>query len=460
MTKNASILTDSSSSSEEEDNDDFLPILKKNEVGLHEKILGSGGFCEVSAVRWINVSSHQQQQQQQQQQQLPCDCTNDFINARGRFGVLFKDYKDIYISHDADDDTKHNGTTFDKSTDNSTSSSTAALKPPQVALKKVKSTLKKDRYQIGTKDLLVEASALKNCNHPNIISLYAVGCKDDVFIEYSANNDCSAHPPPSKLPEQINFIMIDQLQYTLRKRITLWKAEKGIGPKWMKSKKNLDKLWIDRMMVIKQIADAIYYLHKKGFVHRDVTADNIGFASNDLVKLFDFGLVKSIHTTTTDTTTHVDEDNDIKDDNQVFDFTANTGTLRYMSPEVALGMPYGLKTDIYSFSLVIYEILKLSKAFARIIEPSMFTRMVIKGDFRPTLDNELPLVIKDLLQRMWSSDVPTRPSAKEVVESLQQIFRGEEYNLFPSKHERRFQLFHQCTDYESAGCNCNFTWEP
>jgi len=404
-----------------------LALLNNNEIGVIEKILGSGGFCEVSAVCWIKLNP----------QHDPPLVSTPLKNTRERFGKMFHGYTEIYHSHG------NIGHSADIK-DGQSLASSSQKPPPRVALKKVKTTLMKDRHQIGTRDLLLEASVLRKCSHPNIISIYAVGYDDKVEDE----EEKEEYFDSSMFPQRINFIMIDQLNCTLRKKISEWKANKGV--KWMKSKKTLGYLWFERMMVIKQIADAIEYLHSKGFVHRDVTPDNIGFADDNFVKLFDFGLVKNIRRNN-DTITDHGSLGDCND--QVFDLTSNTGTLRYMSPEVALGMPYGLKTDIYSFAVVIYEILKMSKFCRRIIEPSMFTRMVIKGDFRPTLDNSIPPRMQDLLRRMWSSDISVRPSSKQVAESMEELFSEGDEHLLPTGQNVSIDTFESFDLEPPSRCN-------
>ena len=105
-----------------------------------------------------------------------------------------------------------------------------------------------------------------------------------------------------------------------------------------------------------------------------------------------------------------------------------------MSPEVALGQPYGFKVDVYSFALVIYEILNLTQPFSKIKEPSSFTRTVLEGNLRPALDDDLPYTVQNLLRRMWSRDISERPSSKEVALYLEELFRGDEFGLFPPGH--------------------------
>ncbi len=104
-----------------------------------------------------------------------------------------------------------------------------------------------------------------------------------------------------------------------------------------------------------------------------------------------------------------------------------------MSPEVALELPYGLKTDVYSFSLVMHEVLSLSKPFVMLKDYEKFSEEVFRGGCRPNLDETWPTAIKILIQEMWSSDCAKRPSSREVANRLGEVLRGDDESLYPTK---------------------------
>ena len=79
--------------------------------------------------------------------------------------------------------------------------------------------------------------------------------------------------------------------------------------------------------------------------------ENIGYARDGELKLFDFGLAKRLVP-------------DEKTPSGLYNLTANTGSLRYMAPEVALGEPYDLRADTYSFSVVFWQICSLTVPYA------------------------------------------------------------------------------------------------
>jgi len=97
---------------------------------------------------------------------------------------------------------------------------------------------------------------------------------------------------------------------------------------------------------IGHLCDGLDYIHKHGFIHRDVKPSNIMITSNDQVKLMDFGLVKSRDFSISLTRTGI-----------------ISGTVAYMSPEQAQGKSLDLRTDIYSLGVILFEIVTDSLPF-------------------------------------------------------------------------------------------------
>ncbi|CAM9728522.1 unnamed protein product, partial [Laminaria digitata] len=134
-------------------------------------------------------------------------------------------------------------------------------------------------------------------------------------------------------------------------------------------------------------------------VHRDIKGSNLAFAADGTLKLFDLGLAKILRP------------QDLLSDN-VYKMTGNTGSLRYMSPEVARSLPANETADVYSFAIVLWEMVSLEQPFHFYGVKNMFEQVMMAGT-RPRLATEWPEGLKDILSRCWSAEICERPGMAE-----------------------------------------------
>jgi serine/threonine protein kinase len=275
----------------------------------------------------------------------------------------------------------------------------------------------------GSADLFMEAKYLAALTthhpHPGIIQLHGIS---------------SAGPSGLGLPHRGGFfIIIDRLYDTLDRRIDVWKE---LQQRKLDSTKNatvplkdeeiaalrkyLTVLFLQRLIVALQIVSAIRHLHKTNVVFRDLKPENVGFDAEGRVKIFDFGLAKEL-------------DPKQRCRNGMYTMSGGTGSRRFMAPEVALSKPYGTSVDLYSFGILLWEMLSLEKAFGGVTVEEHRER-VLHGGERPKLAVEWTDALQRILQGCWARDPFQRPSAGTVHQQLRNEIQEMISQEFPMQN--------------------------
>lgn len=190
----------------------------------------------------------------------------------------------------------------------------------------------------------------------------------------------------------------------------------------------ISKLLEDRLVVAFDLSAALEYLHELNVIYRDLKPENVGFDVRGDVKLFDFGLAKELQS----------ED---KDADGMYKLTGDTGSLRYMAPEIAKEEPYNFSVDTYSFSILLWEMMALKKAFEG-YTPSMHRDRVIGQDIRPKIDMSWPNALRSAMQRGWGVNISARPPMESMTKILKKevtkLREGDDTGL---EHYRRRSTF-------------------
>jgi len=234
-----------------------------------------------------------------------------------------------------------------------------------------------DTYEVCCLDLVTETKILANLSHPHIISLRGVSSYGILGLK----SRC-----------QYNFFLIlDKLDCTLRERQKQWNKKKGAGAAVP---------FGDRLKVAIEVADAMCYLSRKRILHRDIKPDNVGFTKKGDAKLYDFGLAKILPR-----------------EGQDFKFTAMVGTLRYMSPECAKKEKYGLASDVYSFSLLLWELLSFDFPYRGMKDPEIHKKLTSEGCPLQVIES-WPAAIKNCVLKGSDYTASKRPSIESMYSNL------------------------------------------
>jgi len=260
------------------------------------------------------------------------------------------------------------------------------------------------------RDLAVEAHFLASVEHANIIKLRGLSTEEIGHAGFA--------------------IVLDKLYDTLESRIhKTWKSQdkklKNLSGKLFKDPKGKKRqiMWQDRLKYAHDIASAILYLHERNIMHRDLKPANMGFDVRGDVRLFDFGLAKEFTLAKINTDSHnvrfKTSEGGFMKPSPLYKHTACSGTKRYMAPENFLGQPYNESTDIYSFGLILWEILELEKPYG-VLDSKTFACRVIQQGIRPCISENTPKDVRVLMEQCWL-DPHVRPTAKELHASLRDV---------------------------------------
>jgi Tol biopolymer transport system component len=218
-----------------------------------------------------------------------------------------------------------------------------------------------------------EAQTASSLNHPHIVTVYDIGVHQDqeyLVTEYVDNG-------------------------TLRS--------------WVKERRG----WRAVVELIAGVADALATAHGANILHRDIKPENVLLMNSGYAKLTDFGIAKVIETDTSNMTTVETETRR----------GTMIGTIAYMSPEQALSKSLDQRSDVFSFGVMLHELISGVQPFTGATNLETLQR-VIHAEPLP-IREEIPPALRSIVDKALEKNPRDRyQSMRDLVVDLRRVARG------------------------------------
>ncbi len=265
----------------------------------------------------------------------------------------------------------------------------------------------KDEYTTDSefiKRFNTEAQAVASLTHPNIVSVYDVGCEDN-----------------------LHYIVMEFVQGKTLKEII--REDGALSWKWS-------------VNIAIQIASALETAHKNNIVHRDIKPHNIIITEDGIAKVTDFGIAKAVSNST------------------ITAFGTTIGSVHYFSPEHARGGYTDAKSDIYSLGVVLYEMVTGRVPFDADTPVSVALKHMNELPVEPIKINpDIPISVNKIILKAMQKNANDRYStATEMLRDLNTALKNPNgdfvkingvQNEFPT--QRMSLMYNKTTEEQDVG---------
>jgi len=236
----------------------------------------------------------------------------------------------------------------------------------------VKQIAPEDGFQDPMEEIFVqrEVAVLKSCRHPKIVAFLGIVEEDktgkegaQIVLEFLARGDLG--------------------RYILDQSVVL--------------------SWARRVKMCLDVACGMSYLHGRGIIFRDLKSENILLDDTGKAKLCDFGFARTF--------------------NKKSHPQTMVGTDEFMAPEIVRGQPYDERSDIFSYGMLMFEIIS-RKDVGRFIPRTKKTNFgVDESDVRPRLPPDCPKHFADLGFLCTKTDPQQRPPFTHIINFLKMLLK-------------------------------------
>ncbi|RHZ88763.1 hypothetical protein Glove_21g56 [Diversispora epigaea] len=182
--------------------------------------------------------------------------------------------------------------------------------------------------------------------------------------------------------------------------------------------------WNDKLVYLSNLANDFNQFHALGIIHQDFHPGNIlssNFKFNNLY-ISDFGLSKI-----------VGQNLENSNNRNIF------GVLPYLAPEVLCGEEYTKAADVYSFGIIVYELITGFAPYYDVPHDRDLARQICNG-LRPKIPFHTPKLITKIIMRCWDARVNHRPTLEKLWEELDKCYYDYWENNFKNNNEITIQI--------------------
>jgi len=177
-----------------------------------------------------------------------------------------------------------------------------------------------------------------------------------------------------------------------------------------------NRTWREIVALVVGVADGLATAHAAGILHRDIKPDNILVGRNGYAKLSDFGLAKLEERSAPEAVTRTLIANPTRPG-------VILGTIAYMSPEQASGRPTDARSDIFSFGVLLYELLAGRRPFQGATDLELLQTIIHSA--APPLTADVPLALRMVVEKALENAPAERyQTTRDLVVDLRRLTRN------------------------------------